>query len=242
MQDTLLKLESKKILACDLHIVMCTLRDSLQKKCDEQFFGMKVLFALRKKYLPQNAVQKFKKEASDVYRRAIAYLEKWYNFTDSVYEKLSCFNLIDRNNPPTLEELTNIWLLSPWREELPPNTLFDEISALEEVYVHLQGDSSLEKWTYFFKKEPAPSLLKLFQYCASIPVSNANVERIFSVMGNLWTDERNRLLVTSVRSKLCIFFNISQRCTEIKELFLEHKELIKAAQSNKKYIRRQSKM
>lgn len=138
--------------------------------------------------------------------------------------------------------MTNIWLLSPWREELPPNTLFDEISALEEVYVHLQGDSSLEKWTYFFKKEPALSLLKLFQYCASIPVSNANVERIFSVMGNLWTDERNRLLVPSVRSELCIFFNISQRCTEIKELFLKHKKLIKAAQSNKKYTRQQSKM
>ncbi|XP_060541776.1 leucine-rich repeat-containing protein 3B isoform X3 [Pantherophis guttatus] len=85
--------------------------------------------------------------------------------------------------------MTNIWWLSPWREELPPNTLFDEISALEEVYVHLQGDSSLDKWTYFFKKEPAPSLLKLFQYCASIPISNANVERIFSVVGNLWTDE-----------------------------------------------------
>lgn len=242
MQDTLLKLESKKILACDLHIIMCKLRDSLQKKYDEQFFGMKVLFALRKKHLPENAVQKFKKEAINVYQRAIAYLEKWYNFTDSVYETLSCFNLIDRNNPPTLEEMTNIWLLSPWREELPPNTLFDEISALEEVYVHLQGDSSLDKWTYFFKKEPAPSLLKLFQYCASIPVSNANVERIFSVMGNLWTDERNRLLVPSVRSELCIFFNISQRCTEIKELFLKHKELIKAAQSNKKYTRQQSKM
>lgn len=157
MQDTLLKLESKKILACDLHIIMCKLRDSLQKKYDEQFFGMKVLFALRKKHLPENAVQKFKKEAINVYQRAIAYLEKWYNFTDSVYETLSCFNLIDRNNPPTLEEMTNIWLLSPWREELPPNTLFDEISALEEVYVHLQGDSSLDKWTYFFKKEQAPS-------------------------------------------------------------------------------------
>ncbi|XP_060548947.1 uncharacterized protein LOC132712220 [Pantherophis guttatus] len=163
---------------------------------------MKVLFALRKKHLPENAMQKFKKKAINVYQRAIAYLEKWYNFTDSVYEALSCFNLIDRINPPTLEEMTNIWLLSPWREELPPNTLFDEISALEEVYVHLQGDSSLDKWTYFFKKEPALSLLKLFQYCASIPVSNANVERIFSVMGNLWTDERNRLLV-SVRNGIC---------------------------------------
>ncbi|GFX27703.1 hypothetical protein TNCV_2129441 [Trichonephila clavipes] len=39
-----------------------------------------------------------------------------------------------------------------------------------------------------------------FTQTRSVPVSNAFVERIFSVMGNVWTDERNRLAVNTVKN------------------------------------------
>ncbi|GFV49939.1 putative DD41D transposase [Trichonephila clavipes] len=54
-------------------------------------------------------------------------------------------------------------------------------------------------WCKFFQKEEAPNLLKIVQFVSSVPVSNAFVERIFSVMGNVWTDERNRLAVNTVK-------------------------------------------
>ncbi|GFX91454.1 hypothetical protein TNCV_3545371 [Trichonephila clavipes] len=54
-------------------------------------------------------------------------------------------------------------------------------------------------WCKFFQKEEAPNLLKIVQFVCSVPVSNAFVERIFSVMGNVWTDERNRLAVNTVK-------------------------------------------
>ncbi|GFT07928.1 hypothetical protein TNCV_873581 [Trichonephila clavipes] len=54
-------------------------------------------------------------------------------------------------------------------------------------------------WCKFFQKEEAPNLLKSVQFVCSVPVSNAFVERIFSVMGNVWTDERNRLAVNTVK-------------------------------------------
>jgi hAT family C-terminal dimerisation region len=62
-----------------------------------------------------------------------------------------------------------------------------------------------------------PNLLKIVQYGMLISVSNANVERIFSVMGNVLTDERNRLCVESTRSELCIFLIIPYNCTEFKD-------------------------
>jgi hypothetical protein len=39
-----------------------------------------------------------------------------------------------------------------------------------------------------------------------IPVSNSSVEQVFSVMGSVWTDERNRLSTESVKSEVKIFF------------------------------------
>ncbi|GFV58293.1 hypothetical protein TNCV_558551 [Trichonephila clavipes] len=53
-------------------------------------------------------------------------------------------------------------------------------------------------WCNFFQKEEAPNLLKIVQFVCSVPVSNAFVERIFSVMGNVWTDERNRVAVNTL--------------------------------------------
>ncbi|GFV20521.1 uncharacterized protein TNCV_4142821 [Trichonephila clavipes] len=61
--------------------------------------------------------------------------------------------------------------------------------------------------------------------------------RIFSVMGNVWTDERNSLAVNTVKSELCIFFNISSSCTEFKDAISTNKPLLKAVSSNAKYTK-----
>ncbi|GFW20394.1 hypothetical protein TNCV_2729331 [Trichonephila clavipes] len=55
-------------------------------------------------------------------------------------------------------------------------------------------------WCKFFQKEEAPNLLKIVQFVCSVPVSNAFVERIFSVMGNVWTDDRNSFAVNTVKT------------------------------------------
>ncbi|GFT08447.1 uncharacterized protein TNCV_2324641 [Trichonephila clavipes] len=62
--------------------------------------------------------------------------------------------------------------------------------------------------------------------------------RIFSVMGNVWTDERNRLAVNTVKSELCIFFNISSSCTEFEVAISTNKPLLKAVSSNAKYTKK----
>ncbi|XP_075770062.1 uncharacterized protein LOC142823237 [Pelodiscus sinensis] len=236
-QDTLLKLENRSTLSCDLYLIMEKFCNSLRKKIDDKFFGMKVTFAFQKDYLPVHVINKFTSEALNVYTRALKYLEKWFPFENSPYRVLSALSLANREKSPSFDEVIQIWMLSPWKKELPPISLYEELGALDMMFTSLEGTTSLDKWKYFFNKEPAaPNLLKLVQYCVSIPVSNAGVERIFSVMGNLWTDECNRLSLESVRSEICVFFNIPFTCLEAKDEFLKNKKLIKAAQSNVKYM------
>jgi hypothetical protein len=47
-----------------------------------------------------------------------------------------------------------------WKNELSPHLLYKEVNALNTVFTSLQGKTSLDKWKYFFNKEPAaPDLL-----------------------------------------------------------------------------------
>jgi hypothetical protein len=69
----------------------------------------------------------------------------------------------------------------------------------------------------------------------SIPVSNSSVERVFSVMGNVWTDECSRLSTASVKSEHKIFFNIPYSCVAFKDAIFGNKQLLRAAELNNKY-------
>lgn len=69
-------------------------------------------------------------------------------------------------------------MLSTWKNELALNLLYKEVSALNTVFASLWGTTSLDKWKYFFNKEPAaPDLLKLVQQSVSILVSNVGGEK-----------------------------------------------------------------
>jgi hypothetical protein len=47
-----------------------------------------------------------------------------------------------------------------------------------------------------------------------IPISNAFIERVFSLMENVSTDNRNRLRVEVVKAELCTKVNFNMTCME----------------------------
>lgn len=68
-----------------------------------------------------------------------------------------------------------------------------------------------------------------------MPISNANVERVFSLMKNLWTDERNRMRPELLKAELCVKVNFNLKCSEFFDYVCKQKELIKASKSDQKY-------
>jgi hypothetical protein len=121
---------------------------------------MKVHFALRKNYLSRNLITKFESEAPKVYTRALNYLEKWFLFESLQYRAFQVLSLKNVKKSPSLDGIIDIWMLSPWKNELPSDALPEELSALESLFSSLSG-YSVEKWCSFFSKESAPNLLKL---------------------------------------------------------------------------------
>ena len=78
-------------------------------------------------------------------------------------------------------------------------------------------------------------MLSIISHLLSIPASTGYVERIFSMMTNKWSDNRNRCSVELMRSELLITLNFEQSCSEFYRKALEDKELLSAARSNKMY-------
>ncbi|GFT14475.1 uncharacterized protein TNCV_4004411 [Trichonephila clavipes] len=180
-QEIILLVEKHTTAAFNLHNIMVKFHDTISKKINDKYFGIKVHVALKKGHLPDHEVEKFTKNATNAYHRALAYIEKWYPFENQYYKTFSCLNL-ECGRLPTLDQLLELWSISPWKQQTPPEQIYDELAALQSVFPSLKLEgNSIEMWCKFFQKEEAPNLLKILQFVCSVPVSNAFVEHMFSV-------------------------------------------------------------
>ena len=68
-----------------------------------------------------------------------------------------------------------------------------------------------------------------------IPVSNAFVERVFSLANVQWTKERNLLEVETVKSLLLVTVNFDLSCKEMHEMLLGNKKLLEKISGWEKY-------
>ena len=78
-------------------------------------------------------------------------------------------------------------------------------------------------------------LVRFYRY---LHINNAYVEWIFAIMGNSWTDNRNKMRVELVKPEFCIKLNFDISCREF-YVFIKKKtenvDLVKAVVSNRKY-------
>lgn len=94
-------------------------------------------------------------------------------------------------------------------------------------------------WLQFFKTPNAhlySELLKIAQYFFCIPAHNANVERIFSLIPQQWTKERNLLKTETVSSIVKIKYNFKDyNCIDFYKFLLSKEDILKAIGKTEKY-------
>ena len=76
-----------------------------------------------------------------------------------------------------------------------------------------------QSWVNIFsdlrnKQIDVPNLIKILGFVLSIPGSNAHTERIFSLMSNKWTDQRNQSSLELIKSELMVAINYDYSCKE----------------------------
>ncbi|KAI1691358.1 hypothetical protein DdX_21937 [Ditylenchus destructor] len=118
-------------------------------------------------------------------------------------------------------------------------TIFDEVSTLNTVIEQIPDEefqklSTEEKWKKIFKSD-LPSLYQLVSKILSVPVSNAFVERIFSLVSAQWTDTRNSLKEETVKGLVQVKVNFDLSCQEMHKFLLSNMKLLDQISYGEKY-------
>ena len=119
--------------------------------------------------------------------------------------------------------------------------LFDEVTVLNILLKKIlldvfRKEKAENKWMSIFSTNDSfPLLYKLISIVFSMPVSNAFVEPVFSLVSAQWTKERNSLSEKTVKSILQVKVNLEVSCGEMQQVVSKNKELLEQILSSAKY-------
>lgn len=176
------------------------------------------------------------------YKNILKYIEDRFDFSkNNILFKMQIFSL---KTIFRFDQLVEVLTALSLDNVIDIDELYEEYCQIKEVLNIIiterssnnETNFSYEKWHKLLSQNNnLKSFLKIFQFIASIPISNASAERVFSLCNNTWSDNRNRLLIENVKAELQIKVNYTFTCEEFYQYVIHNKRLLKCARSQKKY-------
>lgn len=242
---TILRIEKTRASACDIVNEIKVLQNNLKERFENKFIPLEAKKILAKLFedgiIDEIAV---KKEFTGFYERCLSYIDLWKDsFADA--EK---FMWIQNSaiTFPELEEAAERINRKIGRTAINTDELFDEV-VLVKAYLSTNSEtwksddmSCEEKWVLMMKHfgEKGISVANfslVLEYIFSLPGTSAAVERVFSMMNNIWSPERGSLLVSTVKSLLFCKLNIDLNCSQFYEKIKNDQLFLKKVHSSEKY-------
>lgn len=112
----------------------------------------------------------------------------------------------------------------------------DKISKWKEDKASVEN-----RWIEVFKFLDAEScpfeeIAMIIQYVLCLPGTTAAVERMFSAVTKIWTIEKSRLEVSTLKAILSVKYNLNFSCLEFYNYIKKKPELLRAISSQDKYV------
>ena len=107
--------------------------------------------------------------------------------------------------------------------------------VIPEITMSSFESLSLDQLWAIITKDSFLSIRKLVATIFTISASNASCERVFSLSKVQWSEERNRLDVTTICSILKVIQNFNLSCQEMHSKLLKNQAVLKRIGSNEKY-------
>lgn len=125
--------------------------------------------------------------------------------------------------------------------------LFDQCSYLKKFISNEKIQSweqeniaTDQRWVECFKhfakhNVPCNHMLKIVSYILALPGTSAPVERIFSLINDIWSAEKTRLSIETLKDILYVRYNIKMTCLEFFEFIKTQPKLLEKIGSSEKY-------
>lgn len=231
----LLLLQKTNALFPELAEIIESFKGQILQRQRSGFFGATTAELLRG--VDQERAEVLKSSFQEFYTITLDYINKWHRL-EKHPTNIKWTLLRDRNiEYKDVKELA--------KQIDPPmamtDELFDEVSALNALLEKIPDDVFSKddpdvKWMKIFAgNDSLPLLYKLVSIIFSIPVCNAFVERVFSLVSAQWTKERNSLSERTVKCLLQVRVNLDLSCREMHELISKDKGLLEQIIGGAKY-------
>nr|XP_015839806.1 PREDICTED: uncharacterized protein LOC107398834 [Tribolium castaneum] len=192
---------------------MVELSKKLRQRIEDEFVGFTCSNLFKK--LPADEVSKIKNECCTWYKNVLDYIETKYELKDSRLDLFKPFSLQD----DSFSYASMVKIIENFKIDsfFDMDQLYEEVCKVKEVVkaaVQNKDLTALQKWHNIFKdNQDFANLQKLFSFMASIPVSNAATERVFSQANIIWSETRNRLTLEHVKAEIQIKTNFNMACS-----------------------------
>ena len=236
-RESILAVEKKACTVTEVHGIRHGLLKMLKNRREHSFFGTSTQDMLD--ILEQNDQNAAVCDFCKFLDAAIAYLIKWFDFSDgSIYHQMVVFGLKERF--PTFDELKNVIKGNKYLNgHVSVDDVFDEFCFLSEKYdachQQLAQKDVADKWVFLLQDGGFIHTTHVTSYVLSIPVSNANAERTFSLMNTKWTNERNRASKDLIKSEIQAVMNYDMSCSSFYKYAKKNNDLLKKVGSCEKY-------
>jgi hypothetical protein len=198
--------------ATNLYDLLFKLKTQLENRLKLEFFGSKIKENL--KYFSEDKQNNFLSNARNAYKRAIDYLIKNFDFDSSPFKLFSSLNLDNDLNYENLIEIKK--LLNIYIDE---DLLFDEITSFNALLNQINVKQQLNvisKYCKILRNKEFNNLSKIIETVMFIPIGNDFVERVFSHLRRIWTDERSSMGIDLIKAEICIRNNFNMDCIAFK--------------------------
>lgn len=242
LNKTIKCLEGNKVSIIDLFSIMSKLKNELENRINDGFFGAQTLNQLKK--LEESRRQTIIDNFLNCLNKALSYISNRFDFSsNNNFGLLSKINLILPIDYSMFVDIIEKFNLSKLQIDL--DELYSDTVTLKTILKKCSIDESFvlkcsaEKWSNIFQNAPLDSLQNLFKlisFLLSMPATSAYAERIFSVMNIKWRDERNRASIQLIKNELAIFFNFDLDCIESVNYFKGNKQLLSLVNKQGKYL------
>ena len=245
--DYILKIEKTNISVMEVYKIILEFKQIMKRRLDTSYIPLilRSLISDLEESSPGFRVN-FMKEINAFYNCCNKYLEEWTTPLEEF--KIFGWTLLENSIINWEDVVATVDFLTAKGIEINDGKLLHEVDCANKYCNDTkiskwreEGLSSDMKWVEIFKHFnnnliPHNNLLSVIQFAFALPGTNAAVERVFSIITDIWSSEKTQISIQCLTAQVYLKINLKEKCADFYNCMKNNNEILKRVHGVEKYI------